>query len=92
MHREQHREAGVRAPLSAPTNPACSLGSQEERKQPHYQDPPYAIEPVAHGGQLGSVGRAAFSWRGGLSSLRRPHFKGQLRGCSEASTSLVLCC
>lgn len=26
MHREQHREAAMRAPLSAPTDPACSLG------------------------------------------------------------------
>lgn len=39
---------------------------------------------VAHGGQLGGVGRAVFSWCGGLSSLLRPEFKGQLgRGAQE---------
>lgn len=45
---------------------------------------------AAHGGQLGSVGRAVF-WCGGLSSLLRPKFKGQLgRGAQELVHHLSL--
>lgn len=53
--------------LSASTDPACKLGLPKERESncTGWRDSLYAVGLLTCGGQLGSVGRAAFSCCGG---------------------------